>query len=124
QGRVAESTDWARRLLTEGNRSGNIDLQILGHRASLSSHFYVGELSEALEERDKALALYDEKQAAHWRGLTGIDLRTAVGVMSSQALWMLGYPAQASQMSDQWEADSVRLGHPFHIRSAPPRTAS
>ena len=115
QGRVAESPDWARRLLREGNQSGNIDLQILGHRASLSSHFYLGELNEALDQRDKVLALYDEGRAARWRELTGNDVRTAVGVFSSQALWMLGYPDQASQMSDQKDADSRRLGHPFDI---------
>ena len=33
QGRVAETPQWARRLLAEGDQSGNIDLQILGHRA-------------------------------------------------------------------------------------------
>ena len=115
QGRVAESPQWAQRLLTEGNQSGNIDLQILGHRASLSSHFYLGELKEALEQRHKVLALYDPQRAARWRELTGNDVRTAVGVFSSQALWMLGYPDQASQMSDQLDADSRRLGHPFDI---------
>jgi predicted ATPase len=115
QGRVAETPEWARRLLTEGNKSGNIDLQILGHRASVSSHFYLGELNEALEQCNKALALYDEKRAARWRELTGNDVRTAVGVMSSQALWMLGYPDQASQVSNQLDADCRRLGHPFDI---------
>jgi hypothetical protein len=53
----------------------------LGHRASLSSHFYLGELNEALEQRNKALALYDETRAARWRELTGNDVRTAVGVI-------------------------------------------
>src|SRR5262249_4373658 len=115
QGRVAETSDWARRLLAEGDRSGNVDLQILGHRATLSSHFYHGELNEALEQRNKALALYDETRAARWRELTGNDVRTAVGVISSQALWMLGYPDQASKMSDQLDADTHRLGHPFDI---------
>ena len=96
-------------------RGGNIDLQILGHRASLSSHFYLGELNEALEQRDKVLALYDPQRAARWRELTGNDVRTAVGVFSSQALWMLGYPDQAVQMSDQKDAHARRLGHAFDI---------
>ena len=47
------------RLLVEGRQSGDIDLQIFGHRALLSSHFYLGELQEALEQRDRILALYD-----------------------------------------------------------------
>lgn len=115
QGRVAESLDRARRLLAEGNQSGNVDLQILGHRASLSSHFYLGELNEALAQRDKVLALYDTERAQRWRELTGNDVRTAAGVFSSQALWMLGYPDQAAQMSDRKDADSRRLGHPFDI---------
>ena len=115
QGRVAEARGWAQRLLAEGNQSGNIDLQILGHRASLSSHFYLGELNEALEHREKVLALYDPQRAPRWRELTGNDVRTAVGVFSSQALWMLGYPDKAAQMSDQKDADSRRLGHPFDI---------
>jgi hypothetical protein len=75
QGRIAETPHWAQRLLTEGNESKNVDLQILGHRASGFSHFYLGELSEALEQRDKALALYDPKRAARWRELTGNDVR-------------------------------------------------
>jgi predicted ATPase len=115
QGRVAETLALARRLLTEGDQRGDIDLQILGHRASVSSHFYLGELNEALEQFNKALALYDEKRAARWTKLTGSDVRTAVGVMSSQAFWMLGYPDQAVQVSNQLDADCRRLGHPFDI---------
>ena len=64
QGRVAETLAWARRLLAEGSEAGNIDLQIFGHRARLSSHFYLGELHEALEQRDELLALYDPQRAA------------------------------------------------------------
>ncbi len=115
QGRVAETPYWAGRLLTEGNQNKNIDLQILGHRASGFSSFYLGELNEALEQRHRALALYDPLRAARWRELTGNDVRTAVGVFAPQALWMLGYPDRAVQMSDQKDADARQLGHPFDI---------
>ena len=115
QGRIAESPHWAGRLLREGTRSRNIDLQILGHRASLSSRFYLGKLNKVLAQRDKVLALYDLRRAAHWRKLTGNDVRTAVGNFASHALWMLGYPDQASKMSDQNYAESRQLAHPFDI---------
>ena len=115
QGRIAESPHWAARLLREGNRTRNIDLQILGHRASLSSRFYLGKLNKVLAQRDKVLALYDLRRAAHWRELTGNDVRTAVGNFASQALWMLGYPDQASKMSDQNDAESRQLAHPFDV---------
>jgi class 3 adenylate cyclase/tetratricopeptide (TPR) repeat protein len=115
QGRIAETPYWAQRLLTEGNESKNVDLQILGHRASGFSHFYLGELSEALEQREQVLALYDPLRAARLRELTGGDARTAVDVFSPQALWMLGYPDRAAQMSDQKDAHARQLGHPFDI---------
>jgi hypothetical protein len=65
--------------------------------------------------RDGALAVYDPLRAARWRELTGNDVRTAVGVFSPQALWMLGYPDRAVQMSDQKDADARHLRHPFDI---------
>jgi class 3 adenylate cyclase/tetratricopeptide (TPR) repeat protein len=115
RGRVAESIAGAEHLLAEGNRSRSKDLQILGHRALLATRFYLAELNEALAERDKVLALYDLERAQRWRELTGNDVRTAAGVFSSQALWMLGHPDQAAQVSDQIVADTRRLGHPFDI---------
>jgi tetratricopeptide (TPR) repeat protein len=114
RGRIAEALEWAELLLADGNQRGNIDLRILGYRASLCSCFYLGRLSEALEHLDELLALYDPQIAHRWRELTGNDVRTAAGVFSSQALWVRGYPDQAARMSDQKDADSRRLGHPFN----------
>ena len=115
QGRVADSPAWAKRLLGEGTRRGDVDLQIFGHRALLSSHFYQGDLQETLADRDRILALYDERHAARWMELTGNDTRTAVGVFASQALWMLGHPDQARRLCDQKDDDARHLGNPFDI---------
>ncbi len=115
QGRVAEAPDWAQRLLAEGIARGEIDLVILGHRGRLSSHFYLGELHEAEAQGDRVLELYDPSRAGRWIELTGNDVRTAVGVFSSQLLWMQGYPDRAAQVSDRKDADARRLGHPFDI---------
>jgi class 3 adenylate cyclase/tetratricopeptide (TPR) repeat protein len=115
QGRVAEAPVWVDRLLAEGDKRGDIDLRILGHRAGLSSHFYLGELYEAHEQGRRALALYDESRAGRWIELVGNDVRTAVGVFSSQFMWMQGYPDTAARVSDQKDADARRLGHPFDI---------
>jgi hypothetical protein len=114
-GRVAETAAWAERLLAEGASSHSMDLQILGHRASLSSHFYLGEHREALAEGDEALKLYEPSLASRWMESTGNDVRTAVGIFYSQALWMLGYPDQAAELSDRKDADSRRMGHPFDV---------
>jgi len=115
QGRIEEAFPWAARLLNEGKQHDDVDLRILGHRALLSSRLYRGELVEACTEGDEVLKLYDPASAARWMELTGNDVRTAVGIFASQALWMRGHPEQAVALSDRKDADSRRLGHPFDI---------
>src|SRR4029077_15313510 len=58
---------------------------------------------------------YDPERARLWRDLTGNDVITAAGVFSSPTLWMRGHPDKAVQLSDQKDANSRRLGHPFDI---------
>jgi len=113
QGRVAKAPEWAGQLLREGSARGDLDMQILGHRSSMFSHFYLGELHKANDHGNKALGLYDPSRAARGIELVGNDTRTAVGVCTTQAIWMLGYPDRAVQLCDQKDADARRLGHPF-----------
>ncbi|MGH9141072.1 MAG: AAA family ATPase [Vicinamibacterales bacterium] len=115
QGRIADSLEWAERLLAEGDRVGDIDLQIFGHGASMISHFYLGQLLEAREHGNQVLALYDPQQAARWMQVTAHDLRTLVGVWSCQWTWMLGYPDQAVQLSDEKDAYAHRLSDAFNL---------
>jgi class 3 adenylate cyclase/tetratricopeptide (TPR) repeat protein len=113
QGRVDETPAWAERLLDEGSTRGDIDMQILGHRSSMFSYFYLGELHKAKVHGNKALDLYEPSLAARGIELVGNDTRTAVGVCTTQAIWMLGYPDRAAQLCDQKDVDARRLGHPF-----------
>ena len=115
QGRIAESLEWAQRLLAEGSEAGDIDLQIFGHASAMNSHFYLGQLLEAREHGDRVLALYDPQRAGRWMQFTGHDLRTAVGVFAHQWTWMLGYPDQAVQVSDEKDAYARQLGHAFNL---------
>ena len=48
------------------------------------SHFYLGELPRRDEHGDRVIALYDPSRAVRWIELVGNDVRTAVGVFSSQ----------------------------------------
>src|SRR5205085_12625556 len=91
------------------------DMQSLGHRGSMFSHFYLGALREADAHGESALKLYDPSRAARWIELVGNDVRTSVGVCTSQAIWMLGYPDLAAHVSNQKDVDARRLGHPFDI---------
>ncbi len=115
QGRIAETLEWAQRLLAEGNEAADIDLQIFGHTASMVSHFFLGQLLEAQKHSNPVLALYDLERAGRWAQLTNQDFKTQVGVFSSHWIWMLGYPDQAMQVSDEKDAHARRMGHPFNL---------
>ncbi|MEP7343811.1 MAG: AAA family ATPase [Gemmatimonadaceae bacterium] len=115
QGRIADSLEWAQRLLAEGYEAGDRDLQIFGHGAAMISHFYLGQLLEAREQGNQVLALYDAQQAGRWMQVTAHDLRTLVGVWSCQWTWMLGYPDQAVQLSDEKDVHARRMGDPFNL---------
>ena len=61
------------------------------------------------------LALYDPQRAERWMQLTGHDLRTVLTSGRAQWTWMLGYPDQAAQISDEQDAHARRLGHAFNL---------
>jgi tetratricopeptide (TPR) repeat protein len=115
QGRIADSLEWADRLLTEGKQAGDIDLQIVGHGAAMISHFCLGHLLEAREHGNRVLALYDPQHAGRWMQVTASDFRTLVGIWSCQWTWMLGYPDQAVQLSEEKEAHARRVRHAFNL---------
>jgi class 3 adenylate cyclase/tetratricopeptide (TPR) repeat protein len=115
QGRIADSLEWAQRLLAEGQQAGDIDLQIFGHGAAMISHFYLGQLIESREHGNEVLARYDAAQASRWMQVTAHDLKTLVGVWSCQWTWMLGYPDQAVQLSDEKDVHARRMGDAFNL---------
>jgi class 3 adenylate cyclase len=115
QGRISETLEWARRLLAEGDEAADIDLRIFGHTASTASHFFLGQLLEAQKHGDQVLALYDLQRAGRWSQLTAQDFKTQVGVFSSHWIWILGFPDQAVQVSDEKDAHARRVGHPFNL---------
>jgi tetratricopeptide (TPR) repeat protein len=118
QGRIADSLEWAQRLLAEGDEADDIDLRIYGHGAAMISHFYLGQLLEAREHGNRILALYDPQHAGRWMQVTANDFKTLVGIWSSQWTWMLGYADQAVQQSDERDAHARRLGHAFNLAFA------
>ncbi len=112
QGRIADSLQWVQRLLAE---AGDIDLRMFGHATAMVQYFLSGHLLESREQADRALALYDPRRAERWIQLTGHDLRTFVEVYACQLIWMLGFPEQASRLSDQTRAHAQADGHAFNL---------
>jgi hypothetical protein len=115
RGRIADSLEWADRLLAEGTRTQNSDMRLFGHSNVAISRFYLGDLTGAREQADHVLTLYDPREAVRRMELTSLDMRTFVGVWSSQWTWMLGFPDQAVVLSDEKDAQARELGNAFNL---------
>ncbi len=61
------------------------------------------------------IALYDPQRAERWMQLTGHDPRTVFLGWSAHWTWMLGYPDQAVQISNEKDAHARRLGHALNL---------
>jgi hypothetical protein len=98
-----ESLRCAEELLKAAAETGDDSLEIVGHRAAASAHYWRGEFLAARREGDRVRELYDAKR--HWRlaQLTNSDPYSGDGVYRSKYLWMLGFTNQA-----QWRARRPR----------------
>ena len=75
----------------------------------------MGELTKALEHGDKLLALYHVERHRHLVDLLNHDPRTAIGTLTSLAIWMLGDPDRAVRVSHENDAHARRRAHPFDL---------
>jgi tetratricopeptide (TPR) repeat protein len=114
QGRVAESLSWAKELLDVATVTGDADLLMVGHTMS-GSHYWMGELTKAMEHVDKVLDLYDAEQHRHLADVLNNDPKTLACLVGSICSWVLGYPDRALQLNEEKEAHARRLGHPFDL---------
>jgi class 3 adenylate cyclase/tetratricopeptide (TPR) repeat protein len=115
QGRIADSRVWADRLLAEAGETDDIDFRIFGHATAMVHYFLSGRLIESREQAERALALYDPVRAERWIQMTGHDLRTFVEVYTCQLMWVLGYPDQASILSNESIVHAHADGHAFNL---------
>ena len=118
-GRHGEAMGWAHELLGAEPTTGDDDLlQICGHRAAMTSHFWMGHLDSAREHGDRIRMLYDIERHRPIATLTNNDPLTADGSYRAQYLWMLGYPDQALALSDAKDHLARRRNHPFDLAFA------
>jgi class 3 adenylate cyclase/tetratricopeptide (TPR) repeat protein len=114
-GRLKTSIEWADTMQASAAAVKDEDLEICGHRAAMTSYFWMGELRKAQQHGDRVRALYDFERHRHIADLTNSDPLTSDGVYRSQYLWMLGYPDQARAVSDQTAKHARRRNHPFDL---------
>ncbi len=89
--------------------------QMLGHRLVGVSQATIGNLAEALEHFDRAIASYNPREHRQLAARFGQDIRVAALCYRSWIRWMLGYPeaALADAKSAVAEARDVGQGVPL-----------
>jgi hypothetical protein len=93
--------------------SGDPDLLIAGHSASVLAHVYLGVPIKAREHADQVLGLYGEERNGYLFGNS--DPKTGSLGNLAAATWMLGYPEQAVRFSVAAYDHARRRGHPFDL---------
>jgi class 3 adenylate cyclase/tetratricopeptide (TPR) repeat protein len=117
-GRLDASLEWAMELLGAGDAEEDEDLILCGHRAAMTSYFWLGDLVSAWQHGREIRRLYDADRHGHIARLTNSDPLTADGIYGSQYMWMLGYPDRAVAMSLENHEHARRLKHPFDLAFA------
>jgi class 3 adenylate cyclase/predicted ATPase len=101
----------AARFLALGEKDGTTVPRMIGHRTMASTLALTGDLVEAREHYDAALALY--RPAEHRRLMTrfGQDLRVTCLAFRSMLLWLLGYPKAALKDADCALMEARQIEH-------------
>jgi len=116
--RLATSLGWAERMLAVGRDLGDEELEICGHRAAMTSYFWMGRLREAKAHGDVILERYDPALHGHIAARTHSDPLTGDGIYRAHYLWMLGYADQARTVSAATAEHARRRNHPFDVAFA------
>ena len=117
-GRLARSRDWANEMLATAREASDSELEICGHRAAMTSCFWLGDLKSARSHGDVIRQLYDPARHGHIAKLTNSDPLTGDGIYRSQYLWMMGFPDQARAACESNHEHARRLNHPFDLAFA------
>ncbi len=108
----------AEKLLSAGVAASDDALEIVGHRAAVGSHYWLGNFTAAHRQGNALREMYDAHRHWHIAQDTNTDPLTGDGIYRGQYLWMLGYPDQARAASDEKDEHARRRNHPFDLAFA------
>ena len=103
----------AQQLLKVAQSAQEPGLLVEAHGALGVTAFYVGHLAASQAHLAQSLQYYDPVQHRTHALLYGQDPWVACRMWEGQVLWLLGYPDQALQRSQEAFAYAQELAHPF-----------
>lgn len=114
-GRIEDSLDWVKEMLATAEATGDSDLSLEAHRMACGTHFYQGNLADSRHHGDVVNKLYDAAQHRHIADIINVDPKTTVGVYSSPATWIQGYPDRARDIGNESTLHAHQRAHPFNL---------
>jgi tetratricopeptide (TPR) repeat protein len=110
--------DLAEQLLSLANRQQAPALFLEAHLVLGLSLFYLGDLAPARRHLEQGIALYNPTQHRSRAFLYGQDHGVVGLSFAAWVLWLLGYPDQALQKSQEALSLARELSHPFSLAYA------
>src|SRR5262245_16953219 len=115
-GRLQTALELREQLLALAQRQQDSTLRLHAHQGLGAVLVWRGEIVQARLHLEQAIGLYDEQPSrfpasARSAGVPGVGGRR----LASLALWLLGYPVQALQRSNEALALAQELAHPFSL---------
>jgi DNA-binding winged helix-turn-helix (wHTH) protein/predicted ATPase len=107
-----------RHLLGLAQRPHDPVLFVAAHQALVTVLFWRGELAQARAHVEEGPAVYEAQHTRLRTLLHGYDLGAAYLAYGSWTLWLLGYPDQGLQMSQEAQTLARELAHPFSLAIA------
>jgi TOMM system kinase/cyclase fusion protein len=118
RGELRTSYEIAKQLLTLAQSVQDSAYLLVAHQALGTTLFYAGELAQAREHLAQGKALYDPQQHRAHAILYGQDPGVVCLSFATRTLWLLGYPDQALQLSQEALTLARELSHPFSLAFA------
>lgn len=110
--------DLAERLMQLAEQAGESHLLLLAHQQLGILHYFEGKPTEALEQFEQAIALYDPAEHRHLAQLHGEDLGVFARIWMAWPQWLLGHPDQAVETSREALELSEQVNHRFSLAYA------
>jgi class 3 adenylate cyclase/predicted ATPase len=103
-------------VLQLGAATSDDGLLLQGNMEVGWSHFFLGEPEQAREHLERVLALYDHERHSSHAFTYGDNPATSARSVLASVLWLLGYPDQALQCSEENLAIlRSRVQHPYSV---------
>lgn len=110
--------DLAERLMQLAEQAGESHLLLLAHQQLGILRYFEGKPTEALEQFEQAIALYDPAEHRYLTQLHGEDLGVFARIWMAWPQWLLGHPDQAVDTSREALELGEQVNHRFSLAYA------